>query len=289
MYTIFTDSCCDLNKKIAAQYEGFSILPLSFTIAGETNPDQMNDEEVHAYYDRLRAGESSTTSQISPSDFYDAFAPHVKNGEELLCIHFSSALSGTYNSACVAKEMLLEEYPDAVIELVDTLGASAGQGLMVVDALENRKAGMGVSENAKWLREHIQTYAHWFTVDDLNFLKRGGRCSPSAAFFGSMLSIKPVLHVSNEGRLIAREKVRGRKQALKALAAKFGELEAEKDQWIHISHGDCENDAMVVKQHLVDMYGCDPEKIVLSFVGPVIGSHAGPGVVALFFRGKDRG
>ena len=289
MYTIITDSCCDLNKEIAAQYEKFEILPLNFTIAGVTSPDRMNDEEVHAYYDRLRAGESSTTSQISPSDFYDALVPHVKNGEKLLCIHFSSALSGTYNSACVAKEMLLEEYPDAVIEMVDTLGASAGQGLMVVDALENRNAGMDVHENAQWLRERIGSYAHWFTVDDLNFLKRGGRCSPSAAFFGSMLSIKPVLHVSDEGRLIAREKVRGRKQALKAMAMKFGELEAQKDQWIYISHGDCESDALVVKQHLVDMYGCDPEKIVLSFVGPVIGSHAGPGVVALFFRGKGRG
>ena len=289
MYTIITDSCCDLNKKVAAQYENFEILPLSFTIAGVTSPDQMNDEEVHAYYDRLRAGESSTTSQISPSDFYDAYEPHVKNGEKLLCIHFSSALSGTYNSACVAKEMLLEEYPDAVIELVDTLGASAGQGLMVVDALENRKAGMDVTENAQWLRERLQSYVQWFTVDDLNFLKRGGRCSPSAAFFGSMLSIKPVLHVSEEGKLVAREKVRGRKQALKALAAKFGELEAAKDQWVFISHGDCESDALAVKQHLVEMYGCDPDKIVRSFVGPVIGSHAGPGVVALFFRGKDRG
>lgn len=289
MYTIITDSCCDLNKKVAAQYECFEILPLSFTMGGETKPDQMNDEEVHAYYDRLRAGESSTTSQISPSDFYEAYVSHVKNGEKLLCIHFSSALSGTYNSACVAREMVLEEYPDAVIELVDTLGASAGQGMMVCDALDNRNKGMDITENAQWLRDRIQNYVHWFTVDDLHFLKRGGRCSPSAAFFGSMLSIKPVLHVSPEGKLIAREKVRGRKQALKALAVKFGELEAPKDQTVFISHGDCEQDALVVKNHLVEMYGCDPEKVVLSFVGPVIGSHAGPGVVALFFRGKDRG
>ena len=289
MYTIITDSCCDLNKKVAAEYEGFEILPLSFTIGGVTSPDQMNDDEVHAYYDRLRAGESSTTSQISPSDFYEAYMAHVKKGEKLLCIHFSSALSGTYNSACVAKEMVLEECPDAVIEVVDTLAASAGQGMMVVDALGNREAGMSLAENAQWLRDRAQHYAHWFTVDDLHFLKRGGRCSPSAAFFGSMLAIKPVLHVSDEGKLIAREKVRGRKQALKALASKFGELEADKDQQIFISHGDCENDALVVKQHLVDMFGCDPDKIVLSFVGPVIGSHAGPGVVALFFRGKDHG
>ena len=289
MYTILTDSCCDLNKKIASRYENLEILPLTFTMSGVTAPDQMNDEEVHAYYDRLRVGESSTTSQISQSDFYDAYIEHVKKGEKLLCIHFSSALSGTYNSACVAREMVLEEYPDAVIELVDTLGASAGQGLMVCDALDNRDKGMDVAENAQWLRKRIQNYAQWFTVDDLNFLKRGGRCSPSAAFFGSMLSIKPVLHVSAEGKLVAREKVRGRKQALRALAAKFGELEAPKDQTVFISHGDCEEDALVVKNHLVETYGCNPDKVVLSFVGPVIGSHAGPGVVALFFRGKDRG
>lgn len=289
MYTIITDSCCDLNKAIAKKYEKFEILPLSFTIAGETSLDQMNDQDVHAYYDRLRAGESSTTSQISPSDFYDAYAAYVAKGEKLLCLHFSSALSGTYNSACVAKEMLLEEYPDAVIEVIDTLSASAGQGLMVVDALDNRDAGMDIHENAAWLRERIQSYAQWFTVDDLHFLKRGGRCSPSAAFFGSMLSIKPVLHVSSEGKLIAREKVRGRKQALRALAMKAKELGAKAEDTIFISHGDCESDAQFVRQQLVELCGCDPEKIVLSFVGPVIGSHAGPGVVALFFRGKDRG
>ena len=290
MYAILTDSCCDLNPKVAAQYEKLEILPLTYTISGETSADNMTDPaDVHAYYDRLRAGENSTTSQIPPAVFYEAFEAHAKKGEALLCLQFSSALSGTYGSACVARDMILEEYPDAVIEVVDTLSASAGQGLMVCDAAENREKGMDIHANAAWLREHAQSYAQWFTVDDLHFLKRGGRCSPSAAFFGSMLSIKPVLHVSGEGKLVARSKVRGRKQALNALVQKFGELEAPKDQWIFISHGDCEADAMQVKQGLVQTYGCDPEKIVLSFVGPVIGSHAGPGTVALFFRGKDRG
>ncbi|MBR3795241.1 MAG: DegV family protein [Clostridia bacterium] len=290
MYTIMTDSCCDLNPRVAAGYEKLVILPLSYTIGGETYADSMTDpKDVHAYYDRLRAGEVSTTSQITPAVFYEAFEPYARSGEALLCLQFSSALSGTYGSACVARDMILEAYPDAAIEVVDTLAASAGQGLMVCDAAENRTQGMDVRENAAWLREHAQSYAQWFTVDDLHFLKRGGRCSPSSAFFGSMLSIKPVLHVSEEGRLVARSKVRGRRQALRALAQKFGELEASKDQWVFISHGDCEADALQVKQELVDAYGCDPEKIVLSFVGPVIGSHAGPGTVALFFRGKDRG
>jgi len=228
MYTVFTDSCCDLSQRIVNRYENLEILPLSYTMGGETVTKMLYDKEVvGAYYDRLRGGEMSTTSQIAPNTFYDAYKAHVEKGEPILCLHFSSALSGTYNSACVARDMLLEEYPDAVIEVVDTLAASAGQGLMVVDALDNRDKGMDVRENAQWIRERIQQYVHWFTVDDLNFLKRGGRCSPSSAFFGSLLSIKPVLHVSAEGKLIAREKVRGRRQALKCLAGKFG-LQPEK-------------------------------------------------------------
>lgn len=290
MYTIFTDSCADLNPELAARYEKFHILPLTYTISGVSSPDPMGDEGIaHAIYERLRAGENCTTSQIAPGEFYEAYKPFVERGEPLLCLHFSSALSGTLASAVVARGMLLEEYPDAVIEVIDTLAASAGQGLVVYDALQNREAGMSLDENARWIRDRLQTYAHWFTVDDLHFLKRGGRCSPSAAFFGSMLSIKPVLHVSSEGKLIARSKVRGRHQALRALVSQFSALEASSDQTVFISHGDCREDAEFVKNELVSRCGCDPEKIVLSMIGPVIGSHSGPGTVALFFRGKDRG
>lgn len=289
MYTIITDSCCDLNPQVAASLKEFEILPLSYTIGGVTCTESLVGDAAKAYYDRLRAGEACTTSQINPDEFYRAYMAHIEKGEQLLCLHFSSALSGTYSSACIARDMILEERPDAVIEIVDTLAASAGQGMMVCDAAENREKGMTLQENAAWLREHRLNYAMWFTVDDLHFLKRGGRCTPSAAFFGSMLSIKPVLYVSDEGKLIARSKVRGRKQALHAVAQKFGELEAANDQMVFISHGDCEADALAVKQYLVDTFGCDPEKVVLSYVGPVIGSHAGPGVVALFFRGKGRG
>ena len=290
MYTMITDSCCDLNPKIAGSYENFEIIPLSYTMSGETHANALYDSEtVKPYYNRLRAGEMSTTSQISPAVWQEVFLKHAKNGEQVLCLVFSSALSGTYGSACVARDMVLEEIPEAVIEVVDTLSASAGQGMMVCDALDRRDAGMDIHENAAWVRAHVQDYVHWFTVDDLHFLKRGGRCSPSAAFFGSMLAIKPVLHVDSEGRLIARAKVRGRRQALKALVQKMGELDAPADQTIFISHADCEEDAEYVKQTIVELYGCDPEKIVLSVVGPVIGSHAGPGTVALFFRGRDRG
>ena len=290
MYTILTDSCSDLNPQIAAQFDDLEVLPLSYTISGVASCDSFDSaEKGTAFYDRLRAGESCTTSQVSPGEFFDAFKKHAQKGEAILGLLFSSALSGTYASACVARDMVLEEIPDARIELIDTLAASAGEGLIVYDALLNRKAGMSLEDNAAWVRERLQHYAHWFTVDDLHFLKRGGRCSPSAAFFGTMLKIKPVLHVDSEGRLIARSKVRGRMQALRAVAMKFGELGANKNQMIFISHGDCEKDALYVKETLVKEFGCDPAKIVLSLVGPVIGSHSGPGTVALFFRGRDRG
>lgn len=290
MYTIITDSCCDLNLALAKAYAQFEIVPLSYTMDGETRLQPIDDERaVQTYYSLLRAGKMSTTSQVSPAQWQEVFLRHVRNNEQILCLTFSSSLSGTCASACMARDMILEENPDAVIEVVDTLNASAGQGMMVYDALENRRTGMALEENAAWIRGHAQQYAAWFTVDDLNFLKRGGRCSPSAAFFGSMLSIKPVLHVDAEGKLIARSKVRGRHQALKALVQKVSELNGTKDQMIFISHADCEQDALFVKQKLVETLGCDPEKIVISWVGPVIGSHAGPGTVALFFRGKDRG
>lgn len=290
MYAIVTDSCSDLNQEILKRFDKLTILPMSYTISGETHVQPFYDDAtIKAFYDRLRGGEMCTTAQVSPGEFYDAYKALVEKGEEVLSIQFSSALSGTHAAACMAREMVLEEYPEAVIEVVDTLGASAGEGLMVYDAMLNRAAGMSVMENAQWLRERIQNYVQWFTVDDLQFLKRGGRCSPSAAFFGAMLSIKPVLHVDEHGKLIARQKVRGRHQALKALASKFGELNNGVDQVMFISHADCEADALFLKKQLVDVYGCTEEKIILSSIGPVIGSHSGPGTVAFFFHGKGRG
>lgn len=290
MYTIITDSCTDLNPELLEGVDNLIVLPMSYTISGETYTQAYYDDAtIKAFYDRLRAGETCTTAQVSPGEFYEAYKPLAQAGVQILSVQFSSALSGTYSAACMARDMILEEYPDAVIEVVDTLGASAGEGLIVYDAVNNRRDGMGVRENAAWLRERVQSYAQWFTVDDLQFLKRGGRCSPSAAFFGSMLNIKPVLHVDANGRLIARQKVRGRHQALKALAAKFGELNTAIDQVMFISHADCYEDAMFLKRQLVEVHGCTADKIILSNIGPVIGSHSGPGTVAFFFRGRERG
>ena len=287
MYTILTDSCSDLNAEVAAKFDHFEVIPLSYTISGETSFQPFDDaQRCSAFYDRLRAGETCTTSQVSPGDFVEAFKPYAEKGEAVLGLIFSSALSGTYASACMARDIVHEDYPDAVIELVDTLAASAGEGMVVYDAVARRDAGMAIDENAAYTRAHLQEYAHWFTVDDLHFLKRGGRCSPSAAFFGTMLKIKPVLHVDSEGRLIARSKVRGRMQALRAIAMKFGELEADKDQMIFISHGDCEEDAQFLAKLVQERL--HPKQIVIQVIGPVIGAHSGPGTLALFFLATER-
>ena len=287
MIRILTDSATDFTQE-ELQKLNVRCVPMTIAFGGDTYTDGV-DLPQEIFWQRMEAGQTPKTSQPSPDAFLREFEAAKAAGDSVLCVLISSALSGTYASACMARDIVHEDYPDAVIELVDTLAASAGEGMVVYDAVARRDAGMAIDENAAYTRAHLQEYAHWFTVDDLHFLKRGGRCSPSAAFFGTMLKIKPVLHVDSEGRLIARSKVRGRMQALRAIAMKFGELEADKDQMIFISHGDCEKDAMVVKETLVREFGCDPERIILSAVGPVIGSHSGPGTVALFFRGKDRG
>ena len=164
MYTILTDSCSDLNAEVAAKFDHFEVIPLSYTISGETSFQPFDDaQRCSAFYDRLRAGETCTTSQVSPGDFVEAFKPHAEKGEAVLGLIFSSALSGTYASACMARDIVHEDYPDAVIELVDTLAASAGEGMVVYDAVARRDAGMAIDENAAYTRAHLQEYAHWFT------------------------------------------------------------------------------------------------------------------------------
>lgn len=292
MYLIATDSCCDLNQQVLLAYEDVMVLPLSYTIGGVQSFDQPDTQDKsHAFYDRLRAGEMSKTSQITPEVFVEAYRPVLAEGTDILYIAFSSGLSGTYNAGCVAKSILEEENLPGSLTVVDTLSASAGQGLLVYYALRNRQSGMGLAENARWLEENRLNLAHWFTVDDLAFLKRGGRCSPAAAFFGGMMNIKPVMHVDNQGHLIAREKVRGRKNALKALADHMEQLAVKPAEQpvIFISHGDCLEDAKLLADMITERMGVARDKIIFSPVGPVIGSHSGPGTVALFFIATSRG
>ena len=241
-----------------------------------------------AFYDRVRAGAQPKTNQINAATYMEVAAPYLDKGQDVLILAFSSALSGTYQSSVLAVEELREKYPDRQIYTVDTLSASMGEGLLIYHAAKKREEGLSVSELAHWVEENRLRLCHWFTVDDLNHLKRGGRVSSAAALFGTILGIKPVLHVDDAGRLIPREKVRGRRSSLEALAKHMRETidPAEGEQTIFISHGDCEQDV----KYLIDLIReqVPVKEIKVGYIGPVIGAHSGPGTVAVFYLGTTR-
>ena len=264
-------------------------VPLYVNYKGTSFPNMLDESGLKTkdFYDGLRAGEMSTTNAVNPSQWKDAAEAVLKNGQDVLLLAFSSGLSTTYNSACIAAAELREEYPDRKIEVVDTLAASLGQGMTCWYVCKKQQSGASFEETVAYAKEILPHMAHWFTVNDLFHLKRGGRVSAATAVVGTMLQIKPVLHVDDEGHLVSVSKARGRKGSLEALAAKVGEdaIEPEK-QTMFISHGDCLEDAMVVGNILKEKYGV-PE-VKYNYVGPVIGAHTGPGVVALFYYGKKR-
>lgn len=287
-YRITTDSTADLPQEFLSE-RGIACVGMAFQIGGDEyreGPDlNMTSKQ---FYDRLRAGEAASTMQVNTYEFVDFVEPFLAAGEDVLHIAFSSGLSGTYESCARGAEELQEKYPDRKILVVDSLAASMGEGLLVYYADENRKTGMSIDENAKWLEENKLHLCHWFTVDDLMHLHRGGRVSKTSAVFGSLLGIKPVLHVDNEGHLILMSKVRGRDASLKALAAKMKEtaLPNAKDQMVFISHGDAQEDAEKTAQYVREALGV--QKFLIHNIGAVIGSHSGPGTVALFFMGTYR-
>ena len=287
-YKILTDSTTDLSPQLVAQ-TGVTVLPMTYTIGEKSyrNDPEETDLSSGDFYDMLRGGAMSTTSQINVETFREVAGKMARDGFDVLYVGFSSGLSGTFNSARIAFEDLSAEYPEHKFLAVDSLCASMGEGLLVYHAAQQQKAGRSIEETARWLEENKLHLAHWFTVDDLNHLKRGGRVSGAAAFFGTMLNIKPVLHVDDAGHLIPMEKVRGRKASLDALVAHM-----EKDavdpasQTVFISHGDCEADAEFVADEVRRRFGV--QDIYINYVGPVIGNHSGPGTLALFFLGSRR-
>ena len=287
-YKILTDSTTDLSPQLVAQ-TGVTVLPMTYTIGEKSyrNDPEETDLSSGDFYDMLRGGAMSTTSQINVETFREVAGQMARDGFDVLYVGFSSGLSGTFNSARIAFEDLSAEYPEHKFLAVDSLCASMGEGLLVYHAAQRQKAGRSIEETARWLEENKLHLAHWFTVDDLNHLKRGGRVSGAAAFFGTMLNIKPVLHVDDAGHLIPMEKVRGRKASLDALVAHM-----EKDavdpasQTVFISHGDCEADAEFVADEVRRRFGV--QDIYINYVGPVIGNHSGPGTLALFFLGSRR-
>ena len=287
-FVILTDSSADLGNDLAQQL-GVDVIPLSFLMEGASyrNYPDNRDMDPHVFYDKQRDGISATTAAANMVDFSEAAEPHLQAGKDVLILAFSSGLSVTYNSSRLAAEELSEKYPDRKIYAVDTLCASLGQGLLVWHAAQQQKAGKSIDEVRDWVEENKLHLCHWFTVNDLMHLKRGGRVSATTALVGTMLSIKPVMHVDNEGHLINMAKTRGRKASLLALVDKMAESAIDPEhQTIFISHGDCLEDAQFVADEVQKRFGT--KDIYINYVGPVIGAHSGAGTVALFFLGKER-
>lgn len=287
-YVIVTDSSCDLPDKLAGELE-VVVLPLSFHLNGKDYRNYLDEREmpIREFYAHIRAGEQCTTSAVNVDAYKSAMEPLLRQGKDILNIAFSSGLSATYSSAKIACEELAEQYPERKVFAVDTLAASLGQGLLVSLAAERKRAGESIDEVRAWVEENKLHICHWFTVDDLNHLKRGGRISGATALFGTMLSIKPVMHVDNEGHLIPMGKVRGRRASLDALADHMEETAVDPaSQTVFISHGDCREDAEYLAGEIRRRMGV--EKFVIGNCGPVIGAHSGPGTMALFFFGTRR-
>lgn len=285
---ILTDSSCDLPASLADEM-GVQVLPLSITLNGNQYANYLDGRDISfkAFYDRLRSGESCSTSAVNITAFLDLMERYIADGYDILYLGFSSALSGTYGAGETAAEMLRTKYPDRTILTIDTLCASLGQGMLVYLAAQEQKKGKSIEEVYSFVESQKLHLCHWFTVDDLQFLKRGGRISSTAAVLGSILQVKPVLHVDNAGRLINRMKVRGRRASLIALADRMAETAINPgEQTIFISHGDCEEDAKTLADLIRKRMNI--KDVIINYVGPVIGAHAGPGVVALFFVGTAR-
>ena len=286
-YVIFTESTSDLTPALIEAAD-LRVLPMAFTLDGKDYRNYPDGREMpaHDYYEKLRGGSLCTTSQVTMLEFQQAFTPVLEAGQDILYLAFSSGLSGTYQSGCIAAEELKEKFPGRRIVCVDSLQASMGEGLFCYLVGKKRCQGADLDTAADYARQIAPQVCAWFTVDDLMFLKRGGRVSGAAAVAGTLLGIKPVLHVDEEGHLIPKEKVRGRRASLDALVKHFEATALDKTGGtVFISHGDCADDARYVIDKLRAL---GVREIEMGDIGPVIGAHSGPGTVALFWLGSAR-
>lgn len=284
-YIIFTDSACDIKPELLQQW-GVPFANMTFSFEGEPGEYINSDIPLSEFYERMRKGANPKTAAINADSFMREFEPILREGKDILYIAFSSGLSTTVNSAHMAADELLQQYPERKIIIVDTLAASAGGGLMVYMAVEKKKTGASLEENAAYIESLIPHHCIWFTVDDLEYLKRGGRVSPTVAFVGSLLGIKPVLQMDSEGHLIKVSTARGRRKSIEAMADKFGELAYNKGDPIFISHAECLDEAQLLADMIKERYGA--ETTLITDIGPIIGAHSGPGTIALFFIGDHR-
>lgn len=288
-FEIVTDSSCNLKEEMIDEF-GLHVLPLTFMVDGEQRQSYLKGQvtDLQQFYTMMREGKVITTSLPNLADSEALLRGLLEAGRDVLYLGFSSGLSGTYEAVSLLCNQLAAEFPERKILSVDTLAASGGEGLLVWHAVQKAREGLSIEELRDWVEQHRLNLAHWFTVDDLMFLLRGGRVSKVSAYMGTMLNIKPVMHVDDEGRLIPMEKVRGRKKALQALV-KHMEDSAWKpvaDQPVFITHGDCIEDVEYVSDLIREKFG--DVKITVNYVDPVIGAHSGPGTLALFFLADQR-
>lgn len=285
-YKIITDSGADIKKNTLDEW-GVGLIDLFFRFTDDDKVYGNSDMPISEFYGAMRAGRVAKTSAPNAESFRAVFEEHLKAGEDILYLGFSTGLSSTYSAACLAVSALNAEYPDRKIITVDTLAASAGQGLLVYLAVEKKNAGASIDEVAEYIEGIKLNLAHWFTVEDLVYLKRGGRVSAAAAFFGNMLGIKPVLHVDNEGHLVAVEKVRGRRTSLNAILDNYGKTALDPEGGrVFISNAECMADVEYVASELKRRFGAKVD--LITDVGTVIGAHSGPGTFAFFFLAKER-
>ena len=283
-YVLITDSACDILPDKLAEWK-VEMIPLAYLFT-DTGKELLDHEEpIREFYRSMRDGRVAKTSSVNEDRFINAFTPFLEAGKDVLYLAFSSGLSVTCENGKKVAAMLQEKYPERKIAVIDSLAASAGQGLFVYLAVQNRDKGMSLEENVKALEADVLHVCHWFTVDDLVYLKRGGRVSRTTALLGTALNVKPVLHVDNEGHLIKMTQVRGRKKSIRRMAEKLGETILP-DSPIFISHGDCIEDAEMLRDILKSDYGKDV--MLITWIGSVIGAHSGPGTLALFFLGTER-
>ena len=285
-FTIITDSACDIYPEVLARW-GVACVSLEFRFDHIDQDFKNEDMPIQEFYRNMRDGHIAKTNAVNSETFREAFEAILKEGNDLLYLGFSSGLSTTFQQGKLAAEELAETYPNRKIIAIDTLCASAGEGLIVKLALDKKNEGATIDETAAYVNELIPKLAHWFTVEDLVYLKRGGRVSPAVALVGGMLQIKPVMHVDDEGHLTKVGTVRGRKASLAALADKLIETaEDPANGTFFISHGDCDADAQTLCDLIMAKGGNKVE--LITHVGTVIGAHSGPGTMALFFIAKQR-
>lgn len=291
-YMIFTDAAADLPREWYDRY-GIQGIPMDYTLSDQTStilPGEAEKEEIcSGFYEALRRGERTSTTQATPYRYIEAFSPVLEAGKDILYCCFSSGMSGTWHNALLACEMLKEQYPERVIRCVDTLSSSAGQGLVVLQAAALKEHGAPLEENAEWLEAHRQNMNHWFLVDDLDFLKQGGRISPTVAFLGCKLQLKPILTIAPDGQLVVAEKVRGRRQAMERLAELFragfdfqGVLPV-----VLLNYAGCREDGELLADMVSEAAPSDV-RVYLTPLSPYTGAHTGPGMLSVCFWGKCR-